>query len=868
MNCMDVMSNLTESVRQVNTELTDHMTRSNVSYKYVCVKPDATFDYFFNSLKVKWEKIINEYMDAPITCKNKIQGILIIIEALRKMQNLNSSKSGDNENTNSLNEKIAAVIKKLESITVDDVKTLAYNAAIDKAIAILKSKPKVGFVLEPDITISLKKIASIMAEHCQCHLTEIFMYIVEKYKTRYAIKLENKDREESIAILKADYEYIKKFIESFGNTINFMTGNTFRHPTENIWNMNKQIINPIKQIKKAKNMLSFMNFSIETELEKLIPNEIGTMKAFFIKVISRYYNNLHPIVWTQIFRGIIDNLFKDLPATLDEIFSFVSKYVLLNSGPFILKILQMIRPILSEELAKKYNLTKLTYPLLEKNQTNMILERVLNEKDMTKIIYNKSASVGHVCIGYNVKNPNEKFVIKIIKPLAIAQSCWEYKVLSDLFPKDSCEDKFIKNTLRANGHEMNVENEIANLAKGNEYYTSDYKSEFGLDINAKLRSISNIPNIIRDGSWYALAMTLAPGMPLADLIETNIIQKDTKFRANIHRCLDVLVAKFFFTMVNHGFYHGDLHAGNIFYSYKQKQITLIDFGAVGNIDLFANDDTSKTLIHIVIKSLYYDFSGIFDILTDVLNGKCITDNNNVQINKDTEEYNKFKRLLTGYQIKNIIYSERESETSKDYIIALQSDQRLKDEYVGQMMSDINADNDIPHSDDSIYDYLDIVPEEKETVVENRDLLPSIQGLEKTKQLSVSFASVMQQIIKFYAEVGVNVAVKFAELNELQKAYALLLGVLAKTEYSSYRMNMAIRSGIVRWQSAGVLTHPKTVIDVAKTYWEESSEYNKIKDRIFKKVEEKTKESIKDNINNNINNNIKENIENIYVSDQK
>lgn len=136
-----------------------------------------------------------------------------------------------------------------------------------------------------------------------------------------------------------------------------------------------------------------------------------------------------------MFRKTMDEIFIELPYTPNELFKFMSKQLLLNSGPFILKMLQMIRPVLSPELASKYNLTKLTYPLLEKNEIELILNKVVIDWDMCKVLTNKSASVGHVCIMHKVNNPRDVFVVKIIKPVSIAQSCWEYKTLYNIFSK-------------------------------------------------------------------------------------------------------------------------------------------------------------------------------------------------------------------------------------------------------------------------------------------------------------------------------------------------------------------------------------------------------------------------------------------------
>lgn len=784
MSCLDILNKLVDTITEANTEITANMINTSVKYEDVCIRPNITFDKYSSTIKEKWEKDINNFINKPDKCPSSMQSLLFVYEIINK-----------------LNDKSAARLD-LSELSDEQVKKMVSDKIIDTALNMLKNKDENKFVFDNDIVKTLKNLAYVLSDNCQCQILEIFSFVMQKYKSRYAKKLEGKSREESIKIIKEDHEYIKSLIDSFGKGSS--SGGKIQ-----------------------------LNFSIEQELEKLIPNELGTLKKFFIKVTVKYFNNLHPIIWGQVFKGLVNNLFNDLPITPDEFFSFVSKYVLLNSGPFILKMLQMIRPILSDELAKKYNLTKLTYPLLEKNQVDLVLRNILIDYDMTKIIYNKSASVGHVCIGYNTKNPENKFVIKIIKPLAIAQSCWEYSVLSDLFPKDSCEDQFIKNTLRSNGAEMNVANEIKNLNRSYSAYTQDYNTEFGIDVDAKVTTIQHLPGIVKEGTWFALAMTLAPGTPLSDLVESKVLEKDTKFRANLHRCLDVLVSRFFYTLVNSGFYHGDLHAGNIFYSYKNKQITMIDFGAMGDIDLFNNDETTIKLIEIIVMSINYDFDNMFDTITDILNSKCKEDSSSM-VNKDTQEYKDFKKKLLEHKLKNIMIFEKEKEKYQKYISDVSGSARINEELSKTNPLTLIQDTQ-KEGEFSIYDPLDFVPEPKETVIENTDILPQFTDISETSE-SISFAQIMEMIIKFYATSGINIAIKFAELNELQKAYALLLGVLAKTGYSSYRMSNAIRTGILNWGHLPKLLNVSTTYKVVSSYWDKTSQFRKMADFVKKQKE--------------------------------
>lgn len=816
MSCIEVIDDLSRSIDDVNTEILKNMIDEKTSYADVCIKPNLTYEHYFKSLKQRWERIINDYLNKPEKCSSGVMNVLFMYDVVSKLneQRIATQKSGPSTN----------ILETVGNLTPRHVEALAYDKMVDTALDMIRSDSSPDFTMDVDMVKTMKNLASVLGENCSCQMLDIFNIIMSKYKSRYAKKLEGKSREESIDILKRDYEYIKDAVIRYGNSFKYAVDGAVQDTSNNVGEIGEE-----PKQNTTGNSMDVLNFSIEAEMGRLIPDELGSLKAFFIKVISRYYNNLHPIIWAQIFRSMINNIFVDLPMTPAELFSFSSKYLLLNSGPFILKILQMIRPVLSDDLAARYNLTKLSYPLLEQHQVDLILKKVVVDYDMLKITYNKSASVGHVCIGYDVRRPDDKFVIKIIKPLAVAQSCWEYSILKDLFPKGSCEDSFIKNTLRSNGAEMNVANEITNLERGNANYTTDYNTEFGIDIDASLTTITHKKGIVKDNTWYALAMSLAPGIPLADLVESNMLENDTKFRANLHRCLDLLVTKFFYVLISQGFYHGDLHAGNIFYSFKNRQMTMIDFGAMGDIDLFKNDETTATLLLIIVMSINYDYDGILDVLTDILNSKC-ADDKSVYIDKNSEEYKQFKVLLVEHKLKNILNAEKEKELSTRYLEDLESDLRLDSEKIDDTLHILKPDTEVEDREPSIYDELERTPETKEIVVENRDILPQFtEVLGETD--SISFAGVMQLIVKFYASSGVNIAIKFAELNELQKAYALLLGVLAKTGYSSYRMGMAIKTGVLSWGHLPKLLNVATTYKVISAYRNESSKYGELKEML-------------------------------------
>lgn len=568
-------------------------------------------------------------------------------------------------------------------------------------------------------------------------------------------------------------------------------------------------------------------FSVESELNHLIPDELGSLKKFFVKVISVYYEKLNPVIWAQIIGQLIDAFLVDLPHTPDEMFQFLSKCLLLNSGPFILKTLQMIRPVLSPELATKYNLTKLSYPLMTKKQVNLMLSKVIPDWNMYEITGSFSASVGHVVLVNHVTDRSKSFVLKMIKPISMVQSCGEYSLLYNIYDEGTCERAFVQSIIKSNGREMDVRGEIRNIDMGFKNYTGSYYDVFGHNIDAKITTIENVKGIVNPDCWFALAVTLAPGIPLSKLVESDQLQKDTVFRANLHRCLDLLVYQFFNGIMKEGFYHGDLHAGNIFYSFEHNQITLIDFGAVGELNIYSDDADVYNLLLIFVQSIFHNFDSIFDFMTTLLNEKCTTSGESIDMT--SESYLEFKEKLKLYHLNNISLDAKQRERSKAYIEFLNGSERIEEEK-RQTQSRINTSSVVQ---DSVYSFMEIKPSDKEIVVENSSELRGYVDQTETSDSGleyIGFPSVMEQIIKYYAQSGVNVAIKFTDFYEFQKAYALLLGVLSKTGYNSSRIGMSARKAIVQLSNVP-LSQPRKIYELWSKWDEQSKLYDELEHRI-------------------------------------
>ncbi|XWV25566.1 putative protein kinase [Tupanvirus deep ocean] len=797
--CLNIIQDLNKSVDNANTALIYNMTETTTKYEWVCIKPNITYDFYYQFLKEEWEQIINNFINQPNKCTSRLSEFVEIYR-------------------HATPERIVQARKLLNALAVDDAnitnKFSLDNINLDNIVldvianSIMSSSGEIQYELKPNFIEAIQDLGNVMYDNCQCQLVDIFKTIFKKYKKKLHYKYQGKSKDEVIELLRNDYNKFKQNIKKFNTDGNLSS--------------QKNITD-----KLANKLTGLYGFSIENELERLIPKELGSLKQFFIRVISEYYNNLHPIVWAQIFKNMTENIFIDLPYTPDEIFSFASKYLLLNSGPFILKILQMIRPVLSPELASKYNLTKLTYPVLKLDQIDIILQKVVYNWDMYKVVRNFSASVGHVSKVIRVDQPDKPFMIKMIKPLAVAQSCWEYKTLYNIYPEGSCEQAFIKNMLESNGRELNVNNEINNINKGYEYYTATYNDIYGHNIDAKLTTIQNIPGIIVPGTWFALTMTLAPGIPLSKLVEIEnnpLLTTDNAYRARLHRCLDILVNKFFLNIIKNGFYHGDLHAGNIFFSYEQNQMTLIDFGAVGEINIYADDPDVRTLLDIVVMSMFNNYDEILDTMTELMNRKCVE----TQIDPTTPEYQELKQKLISYKMDNILYQNIEKEKSEQYKKDIFSEERINAEKAAH--AEVVKTHSFGQDNiDSIYSFLEYDPHEEDFVIETRDELPPYTNVQPST--GVGFVNVLEEIIKFYALSGVNIAIKFNEFYEFQKAYALLLGVLHKVKYNPYRTGIAIGKAIKNWKNIPELMHIRTVAHFVKSYLNQKNKFKAFKEQM-------------------------------------
>jgi len=714
-----------------------------------------------------------------------------------------------------------------------------------------------------NILTTLVNFGNLIKTRSTCWLWDILILVASsKIKAEFPTYNKNslEQRKQVNLKLRSYFEQIKPILQKINkdNMINF-------------FNKSLEITsdNFTKSFEMAKINNDPNQSLIEKELDTMIPEKIGPLKCFFVDLIQYYYSTdiLHPIIWAQILRDIFINFLKNPPLSENELFQFFSKHLLLNSGPFILKILQQVRPIMSEEQRKTYNLTKLTYPKMTESQYKLILSKIIINWDMYKILNDASASVGHVFFLQHIITL-DKFVVKVVKPMSIIQSCYEYSKLNTFFEKNSLEQRFVHNMLYSTGKEMQSKNEIENINRGNKLYSINYNELFNdVDINASITTIKVKENIVIDNCWFALTMTIAPGIPLSSLLESNgknILSLDTPYRAYLHRCFDLLVYKFFSNIISNGFYHGDLHAGNVYFSYTDKperkaQLTLIDFGSVGTIDIFNDDPDINQLIKIIIQSSFFNYNELLDTLTDLLNKKTMN-----LIDKNSDNYINFRKDLKKIKIKNIYNNKKNPNMEESFNkTCLINKKRLGKEesfnnnltknekkeeptqslhakcyYTSQKSGkSINNENSEKMMD-SLYDYIDNNKEDKITKdFENIEPLPSYDcNVDKSTNI-ISFTEIMNMIMEFYSRSNVNVPITIPELYELFKAYILINGLSSQINYDPLRMSVIIGKILYKYDYIlNVVKHPLIVLKMYNIYDIENKKFKRYNE-IIEKLEE-------------------------------
>jgi len=891
----NLLENLINTIDETNEEMIKNMI--DTDYNFACVKQNVKYETYYKILGNKWNKIVDELVSHKDSCKTFSE--LSYIEKLSKQvnnipgdsfqKNLNNITTDPFQSSKNLLDNVRSYfIKFLDENYNENDSNL--NIMFDVLTDLLVTD---DIYINVNIVTTLINFSNLIRTRSVCWLWDIIIFCMSS-KIKAEFPSYNKNSLEQKNQINQKLRLYFNEIKSILKIINEVSINDFFNKNLNITSNNL-----VQSYEMSKvNQLNLDQSYVEKELNTLIPDNIGPLKCFFVDLIQYYYstNVLHPIIWAQILRGMFIDFLQNPPLTQSELFQFFSKNLLLNSGPFILKILQQVRPIMSVEQRKKYNLTKLTYPKMTESQSKLILSKIMKDWESYNIFNEASASVGHVFfIEHNITL--EKFVVKVVKPMSIIQSCYEYSKLDTFFKVGTLEQRFVHNILYSTGKEFQSKHEIEYINKAHKFYKMNYNELYNdIDVNASLTTITVKENVIKDNCWFALAMTIAPGIPLSKLLETNEennLSIDTTYRAYLHRCFDLLVYKFFSNIITNGFYHGDLHAGNVYFSYtnqpvRKAQLTLIDFGAVGTIDLFNDDPDVNELIKIIIQSLFYNYHNLFDTLTDLLNKKSI---NSITIDKTSDDYKEFKKNLRIIGLKNIynfykndklsnIYTKScltsKIRISKESSININETKNIKEEednlhHAKCFLSNNNLsiiklnipkqDNSVKESIESLYNNVDLpnriiknniskqdnieslfdYVDEHNRITKNNKIRESMENIEKlqsgdcdinTTTNIISFTEVMNMMMEFYSKSNVNIPITIPDLYELLKAFILINSLSTQINYEPLRMSIIVGKILYDFDNVGkVVKHPLILLKIYYIYNIESNKYNKVIEKI-------------------------------------
>ena len=789
--CVILIEQLIQAIKDTNHTISVNLNDPTVNQHHSCVLNNMSYDFFLDSLHRRWQRIIDSHVSkyGQFSCIQNAQRLYNVRDYVPSI----SFKEAE------------ALVESPEKIKQHVNADVQYEVLLE----LLKDTSPKTVIRKTHVGSDL---ISFISYNCNCQFRELFAYMFSKYKSKYKVRLAGKQKEQQIECLREDAHTIKQLFANGGCKGDLAC--VFRY----LDTQSTQQSLPGGTISDY----------ITRELQVLIPDDMGALKHIVIKIMGKYFEDIHPIVWTQMAMHMFCNLFTELPLTTKEVNNFVWKNILLNSGPMILKLLQMIQPFLSEEHKNEYGLNKLTYPVIAKLTVDQILNDSLLKPAMFETLKDFSASVGHVRISRNVTT-GQKMVVKLIKPLSFIQGCWEYSSLHDLFPQGTDERKYITNMLRSNGDEMDLREETTNMESAKRKYRCTYKEIFGINVTAILTSIEPVAHVLNPGLWQLVAITLAPGKSLDDIITdpSYDLSEPSLFKASLCRCMDLLVQSFFFNVIDSGFYHGDLHAGNIFFSFEKRQATIIDWGAVGHLNVVSNDKSMVLFRKIVVMIVYSNYTGIFDAIS-----KYIGEDTLDMLSPD---YVRMKEKLHQAELQNIKGSEDASVQFKEFAKDIMSNTVVLKENCGIVVDAPSNTKDLYKK--SIYDYYDNDNDNNDkykdlsnvdTVIETCDIDLDVYDQKVGKQTGVTFSWVLSEMLLFYTKNGVNLQFVFPELFEFQKGYILLQGVLSKIGYTSKRTSIAIINACLKWSHLKKLLHVKVLIELGLLVRKEQSLYYKRK----------------------------------------
>lgn len=793
-----ILDKIETSLNRVDRKLSVDMFRGEMKYTDICARSDVSLAEFVHGLHREWSDILSSLkgVDCPLVAKLRSGAYQ------SRALDVDTVESRIRELSDTDVKALVAEVSNIEvkqlakNTTPADAKAIALRAVRKQTVAEMLPvllRNKISRTLD-DGPMIVTDMVRYLREVGNCRAVDISAEMLQLYTDKYVRNMSPTAVKESLPVVLEQIE---------------------------------QTINALTLVGEHENTIRIrLSFGVRRHLEELIPDSMGKFKEFVVKIISDYYEKVHPIVAAHMLCGITRSFTKELPTEVGGLASLFYRQTLLNSGPMILKLLQMVNAALDTATKRKYGLLTLRYPIIPRDTMDEIMQNILLQPHYCERIVDFSASVGHVrkykWTNYLPQDEREAtFMIKVIKPVTSAlTACWEYELLSRIFPRGSDEDNNVRAMLVSNGEELDLTQEAKYMKEGHKKYTCTYAKVFKVDLDMTLTTIREIPGILRSGVWQGIAMEVAKGMSVASILEEPKYLARGQFEAALHRGMDLLVNRWIFTIINDGMYHGDLHAGNIFFSFEDRVMTIIDWGAVGVIDVFARSKALNLLRHIVIYAIWDNFAAIMNDITAYLN-----DSGFPKIDKKSDEYDELQRELKSWQLKNIKLS-RQSVSASDQYTDIFGPRRIDSEKHSTCKR--SAVRTSSKEKMNIYSYYDVKHDTQCEMRAPNVEMPVLWGVEQTnndEEESMDLSAALNKLFQFYTTQNINLQSRFPELVTFQKAYALLVGVMKQINYNPFRFKTAVEKAALSWQHLPRLINIDVILRMAALFMSEKKLYN-------------------------------------------
>ena len=306
-----------------------------------------------------------------------------------------------------------------------------------------------------------------------------------------------------------------------------------------------------------------------------------TLARFMSNVLPSYFERMDRLDKSRIIIGQLE-----LPPKSSQALQLSS--MLQNSGPCMQKLFQLIgrdvtNPALASTMLALQNEIR---PFSGEIALKTIEERYGRPETQLFKSFDKTplaaASVGQVHSA--VLLDGQSVVVKIRRPRLMEVATREISGLLAASSNEPAAHEMLKKVGQTVLDELNFRNESRNLIMGAVYE----RPTLGISIAGQIQSL--------DAHEDVLISRRAPGAKISKGIRT---AQDAALRAKA--IANTLDAWFDEVMFGRGFFHGDLHPGNIFFEEAPEtelgyRVTLIDFGNAGALSL----DERRAFLQLVL----------------------------------------------------------------------------------------------------------------------------------------------------------------------------------------------------------------------------------------------------------------------------